>query len=466
MDKKLGVIVPYRDRYEQLIIFKRSIQNYLISKKINYELIIVEQDDAKNFNRGKLLNIGFLKAKYLKCNYVVFHDVDMLPIDVDYSYSDYPVHLATNFICDDENFNRIVFDEYFGGVTIFPMDIFEQINGFSNEYWGWGYEDTDLLYRCRVNNVYLNTKEYKQLGGQGAALNFNGKNSSVITNTDFFKNNKQITIFVSFSIDDLILNSEKYDDEFVIFSIDSFKIKYNSYQRYIVQLKDDAGEYSHVSSQIKPPYKTNILTCIDLIENKLIVYQDGELLGESVIKNNFQFESDNFYLGCDSDGNHFSGLIDSLAIYYGILNENEIDSISKNQHFGLTQSFDKYKSQDLLKFYFDAKFTIKNEIINLINPTNNGLINNCVVVKHNFEDTKTLEVPYRRNCTFKLLPHEENGFVGSSWKHITTRYNQLKYQNEVLKNRKNIRKEGLNSCEFKQHDIFKIDKTTHIIVGI
>ena len=94
---KLGIIVPYRNRDRQLLIFKKAISSYLSDKDINYELIVVEQDDAKTFNRGKLLNIGFLQAKKLKCDYVVFHDVDMLPIDVDYSYYDKPLHLATNF---------------------------------------------------------------------------------------------------------------------------------------------------------------------------------------------------------------------------------------------------------------------------------------------------------------------------------------------------------------------------------
>jgi hypothetical protein len=52
MDKKLGIIVPYRDRYEDLILFKKEITEYLKGKGILYELIIVEQDKAKTFNRG------------------------------------------------------------------------------------------------------------------------------------------------------------------------------------------------------------------------------------------------------------------------------------------------------------------------------------------------------------------------------------------------------------------------------
>ena len=56
---KLGIIVPYRNRYKQLILFKRKISEYMTNRGIDYELIVVEQDDAKLFNRGMLLNIGF-----------------------------------------------------------------------------------------------------------------------------------------------------------------------------------------------------------------------------------------------------------------------------------------------------------------------------------------------------------------------------------------------------------------------
>ena len=92
---KLGVIVPYRDRYDHLVSFKTSISKVLDKSNIDYVLIVIEQDDAKLFNRGKLLNVGFKRALKEKCDYVVFHDVDMLPVEVDYSYSSVPVNILT-----------------------------------------------------------------------------------------------------------------------------------------------------------------------------------------------------------------------------------------------------------------------------------------------------------------------------------------------------------------------------------
>ena len=123
MDKhKLGIIVPYRNRPAHLDLFKYYITNYLAQTNIDYEIIVVNQDDAKQFNRGMLLNIGFEAAKEMKCDYVVFHDVDMLPIYVDYSFSEIPLHLATNF--DLISGQDGVFDEYFGGVTMFTIQDF------------------------------------------------------------------------------------------------------------------------------------------------------------------------------------------------------------------------------------------------------------------------------------------------------------------------------------------------------
>ena len=57
------------------------------------------------------LTLGVERAKKLKCTYVALHDVDMLPMDVDYSYVNRPTHLATNFVSDvgEKNYLRFVF---------------------------------------------------------------------------------------------------------------------------------------------------------------------------------------------------------------------------------------------------------------------------------------------------------------------------------------------------------------------
>ena len=214
---KLGVIVPYRNRPNQLATFTTHIKKFL---DIPYELIIVEQAKGKDFNRGALLNIGFQKAERLNCDYIAFHDIDMLPINGDYSFSEYPVHLITELDLP-ESVNRTLFEGYFGGVTIFPSNIFRAVNGYSNDYYGWGFEDDDLLLRCIENGINIRSKRYKQFTRSSVALEFNGKNSYVaIPNT--IKSFRDCTIFVSFRYDEINRIKQNITDNNSVFSIPGF----------------------------------------------------------------------------------------------------------------------------------------------------------------------------------------------------------------------------------------------------
>lgn len=42
---------------------------------------------------------------------------------------------------------RLIYGNYFGGVTALTKEQFEDINGFSNSFYGWGGEDDDLFHR-------------------------------------------------------------------------------------------------------------------------------------------------------------------------------------------------------------------------------------------------------------------------------------------------------------------------------
>lgn len=442
---KLGIIVPYRDRYEQLISFKLAISTYLKSKNIDFELIVVEQDDAKLFNRGKLLNIGFNQAKSLKCDYVVFHDVDMLPIEVDYSYSEIPLLLATQ---------RASFDEFFSSVILFPVEYFEKINGYSNEYWGWGFEDDDLLFRCKVNNVPLDKQELKVVSNYTSALKFNGYNAYV---RGLYTPKEEVTIFVSFEPQDLVLNHETFDDEFIVFSLPKLdlKISYDSYSKYKVVINDIDEKILCINSERLNPYKTNL--CVTIGNNKIELYQDGIFLGETKYKELKDNADRNFYLG-----KTFKGLIHNLAIYDKVLSNKEVKEVAENKYFALTY----FSSSNYLKTYYEAAFTKNYQLIDLSENSNKGKIYNCEIVKEDIEISKILEIPFKRESTFKILEHENNGFVNGGWKDINTRYNQLKFNNEVSKGYMNTKEDGLNNLQYKEYSTTKFDNITHISVGI
>ncbi len=141
---KMGLIVPYRDRAEHIKRFLPHMLSYLAKRDVDAAVYIIEQEDGKDFNRARLLNIGVLEAE-IACDYFVMHDVDMLPLDVDYSYASAPTHLAA--AASQFNYS-LPYDQYFGGVTLFSREILEAVNGYSNQYWGWGLEDDDMAQRC------------------------------------------------------------------------------------------------------------------------------------------------------------------------------------------------------------------------------------------------------------------------------------------------------------------------------
>jgi beta-1,4-galactosyltransferase 1 len=474
MDKhKLGIIVPYRDRYAQLYNFKSEITKHLKKKGIDFEIIIVEQDDSKMFNRGKLLNIGFVYAKKMGCDYVIFHDVDMLPCDVDYSYSDFPIHLATNFNLIEE-FKRIIFDEYFGGVTLFPNELFEKINGYSNTYWGWGFEDDDLLFRCVLNGIPLDKKKKETKGGNTAALSFNGESSYVKGDNNFFNNN-YLTFFVNFYPDDIKCVPDKYDDTYPVFTIPGhdLRISYDSYKRYKFELYDDNENVIYFNSDITTNYKTSICVTIDKEKKEISFYQDGVKVETKKYENELHdYENEKyFYLGSNNqrsreDKKYFGGSIGVFAVFNKILGEKEIIEISENSCFGLTQNFGNYVSDRNLILNYDPKFIKGYKLMDLSGNGNEGKISNCTIVKYDFDEYKIINIPFRRECTFDLVPHEENGFLGNSWKDLATRYNQMRFYNEISKGYLNTKEDGLTNLKFKELSNSNVDKQTHITVSI
>jgi len=475
MDKhKLGIIVPYRNRQRDLRLFSSHMAKYFINKEINYEIIVINQDNAKQFNRGMLLNIGYTYAKKLNCDYIVFHDIDMLPINVDYSFSEKPLHLATDFELEEGEKNREIFDEYFGGVTMFTIEDFEKINGYSNKYWGWGYEDTELLLRCVVNGLDLDTLEFKNLTKSDKALMFNGVDAYVeCKNTVDLNNNA--TFFVSFYPEKIVLDHTKESDEFTVFSIPGwdFAICYNSFMRYNFCAFDSSYNPYFINSKIKTNYKTNMVIVLDRENNIIKVYQDGEFLGqtEQFKKLYFYRKEPNFYLGVGKPDrekipNFFKGKIDSFAYYDEMLSDEEIKELSYNTNHYLNESFGKYHSQNSLKIYYEADHIENYKLKDLTNNGNDGKIVNCEIISQEYTNYKEVKIPYRRRSLFKSLKHEENGFLGNRWKDQATRWNQLRFHNEVSLNTDLMKEDGLSDLNFIEHGKTHNNKILHVNVGI
>ena len=166
---KIAIIVPYRDLHpaqkraehlKQFIAYMGPFMEKAITQFSNnstFHIFIVEQSPEYKFNRGALLNLGFIEASKQGYNVFIFHDVDLLPGDSIAPYyvkkPEIPIHIAR---CWD----RYKGQEYLGGIISISGKNFTDLNGYPNNYWGWGGEDDEL--RRRVNEINLKIENPKE----------------------------------------------------------------------------------------------------------------------------------------------------------------------------------------------------------------------------------------------------------------------------------------------------------------
>lgn len=134
---RLAVIVPFRDRFSELITFVPYMHQFLNNQSIDHLFYIINQMDSYRFNRASLINIGFLIARN-HCDYIAMHDVDLIPLNSQLTYhypSNGPFHVAAPNLHPKYHYKTFV-----GGILLITREHFEKVNGLSNNYWGWGLE--------------------------------------------------------------------------------------------------------------------------------------------------------------------------------------------------------------------------------------------------------------------------------------------------------------------------------------
>lgn len=125
------------------------------------------------FNRAKLMNVGFREAmREEDWDCLFFHDVDLIPEDDRNTYmcDSNPKHaaiamdkfgykyvlswLSISRLQEDHKYScvlfypcRLPYKMYFGGVSALTPLHYLKMNGFPNNYWGWGGEDDDIGVR-------------------------------------------------------------------------------------------------------------------------------------------------------------------------------------------------------------------------------------------------------------------------------------------------------------------------------
>ncbi|XP_069507645.1 beta-1,4-galactosyltransferase 7 isoform X2 [Ambystoma mexicanum] len=148
----LALVVPFRERFDELLNFVPHMHEYLAKKMIRHRIFVVNQVDHFRFNRASLINVGFLESGN-DTDYIAMHDVDLLPLnsELDYSFpANGPFHVASPDLHPLYHYKT-----YVGGILLLTKEHYELCNGMSNRFWGWGREDDEFYRRIKAAGLQL-----------------------------------------------------------------------------------------------------------------------------------------------------------------------------------------------------------------------------------------------------------------------------------------------------------------------
>ncbi|XP_036168799.1 beta-1,4-galactosyltransferase 7 isoform X4 [Myotis myotis] len=141
---RLAVLVPFRERFEELLVFVPHMHRFLIRKKIPHHIYVLNQVDHFRFNRAALINVGFLESSN-STDYIAMHDVDLLPLneELDYGFPEAgPFHVAS------PEFHPLYhYKTYVGGILLLSKQHYQlrKKPGLSPEEMGRGKQELVLL---------------------------------------------------------------------------------------------------------------------------------------------------------------------------------------------------------------------------------------------------------------------------------------------------------------------------------
>ena len=155
----ITIVIHYKNRKEHLKAYLNNVLSY--KTQTPYELLVVEQEEAKPFNRGLMKNIGFT-LRHPESDYVIFNDVDIIPTETMFQEymkkTDTRRYLSAHHGC-------------MGGVVGYHHKCFENTNGFPNVIFEWGVEDRILFYRTK-HRGYDIKNENNTLGNRSVVKQF------------------------------------------------------------------------------------------------------------------------------------------------------------------------------------------------------------------------------------------------------------------------------------------------------
>jgi hypothetical protein len=453
MSNKLGVCIPYRNRKEHIDRLIPHLSKKLTEQGIDHAFYVGHQIDDKLFNRGSMKNIAAHIAFEDGCDYIAWHDVDMLTQDTnmpggDYSYPENnPTHIATKL--SKYNYG-LGYDQYFGGVVLFTKEQAYATNGYSNEYWDWGQEDDDLFWRCYYEGMTTG-KVFKSYENK-KVLNFNGINSygAISTNREISSALREShTISILFNAEQqeekvpiwLVGDENKRFIEYPLLRKDgswNWGMSFNNSRAITMQYYDKfnhpiynwAKRFEHLWTWITLSYSKE--------KNLIYFYMNNELISQmNGIKQNTPFPAVEelkshdsikpFLIGfCNHTNTRYKGKIAELKIFNNFF-ENVNDVFDNND-----------------------------TIVDL----NQCLCENVEISEEKIDVVSNI-LPYRREGAFYCLPHVDEGFINGGWaKGETTARNEKRFVTEMQQRKIDYKNEGLKQI-MDVLDIVNIDEESY-----
>ncbi|NXE16990.1 B4GT3 galactosyltransferase, partial [Lophotis ruficrista] len=180
---RTAIIIPHRNRETHLGHLLYYLHPFLQRQQLQYGIYVVHQVSTggcagdwgswrgeggplqplvptqagnSTFNRAKLLNVGVKEAlKDEEWDCLFLHDVDLIPENDHNLYTCDPWNPKHVSIAMNKFGYSLPYPQYFGGVSALTPDQYMKINGFPNEYWGWGGEDDDIATRVRLAGMRI-----------------------------------------------------------------------------------------------------------------------------------------------------------------------------------------------------------------------------------------------------------------------------------------------------------------------
>ena len=469
--KKLAIILPYN---------KEHIENFVNHFEANvegdYKLVFIKQKSNRPLNKGKLFNIGYSLHKD-NFDYFCFHDSDLIPIsdECDYSFEEKPISLVSmrNKIMfgDQEkvqNFDdyTLPYDEYFGGAILFTKEHFQEVNGYSNEYWGVGYEDYDLLLRCVVKELPVRTELETQVSKTYG--NFNGENSYIEIPSDNarIKNttNKSFTMSAWFCPNGKPLYGA---------DIDSNKCEYSIFMRpgyhtglsyingglvkcvvWIRPYGSSEREPVVIQTKLRPNQWYHVGMVVDDRDQTVIFYIDGKEAGkESYEGQPIDYLNKPYYIGVGDPNlsvwrNFYKGQIAEVGLWSDALKDYEIEQIFNK---GITNK-GEYSTSKLPVGVWDFKGGYDDTTFDISGNNNHAKFYNVGFANKSLKSNTERYLPYRRNGAYGYISTVDQfldieDLMKSEHPEIMT--NRNTFNKKIRNEMQDMDDDGLSSTRFR-----------------